>query len=354
MGVWVGASARGLWCVLFCAVSSACSNVRAAPVCIQEDTVIRSFAETESNVIFVTLDGVRFQEFYEGADRALSGGDKGAAFPRFWASIARQGQVYDARIANPIHLSLPGYQSVFAGAEQPCGGNDCGQIRVQTFPERLVEDLGLPRQSVASFASWTGIARAVESRPGATFVDVGQKCEIVGQDPWSGRPHAEQAPSAGESARPDELTMSRALRHLERQRPAFLYISLNDADEEAHRGRYDLYMATLRRYDRWIEALVNQLGHMGEYGRRTALLITTDHGRGQGARWTDHGAKRVGDADARIWIYLRLPESGRFTFAAPAARYTHLDLRPTIETLYGLMPRMGSGLGASLVVAAVR
>lgn len=328
------------WCGA-CGGCSGRSGEGRNPASFQEDTAIHDSVETESNVVLLTIDGVRWQEFYGGADPARG---SGAAFPWFWASLAPEGRVFDARVANPIHLSLPGYQSIFAGSAQPCGDNACGQIRATTFPERLVNELGLPRHEVASFASWTGLVYAIESHPGATFVDAGQRCGGGGEGCALG--------AAELSARLDAATMAYALRYLERQRPAFLYIALNDADEEGHRGQYDRYLDALRRADRWIEEIVGTLERMGAWGRRTALLITTDHGRGEGARWGEHGAMSVGDADARIWIYLRLPAGGRFAFGAPAERLTHLDIRPTVETLLGLAPRTGAGLGKSMVVRA--
>jgi hypothetical protein len=348
---------RPWWTLWGVALLGCTSSAGRDPTCIQEDTVLRAFVEPESNVILVTVDGVRWQEFYRGADPALG---EGAAFPRFWASVAPRGLVFDAEIANPIHLSLPGYQSIFAGSVQPCGDNACGQIRAATFPERLVSDLALPRRAVASFASWASLLFAIESRPGATFIDAGQCCGEAGAGQGHACPGAALSPSsalptsspAALPARADALTMARALRYLERQRPAFLYISLNDADEEGHRGQYDRYLAALRSADRSIEEIEQTLDRMGEYGRRTALLITTDHGRGEGARWSDHGAVAVGNADARIWMYLRLPPSGRFAFATAFGRASHLDIRPTIEALFGLTPRVGAGLGRSMVVRA--
>lgn len=337
------------WWLLAASTSLACGG-GASPICIQDDTVVRAFVETESNVVFVTLDGVRYQEFYQGADAALSGGDIAPAFPRFWSTVAASGRVYDARIANPIHVSLPAYQSIFAGATQPCAGNGCGQIRVETFPERLAHDLRLPAQEVASFASWSRLVDAIEHTAGSTFVDAGPNCVLVGKYPSLLALDAEQAQYVGRDARPDALTKARAIRYLEAERPSFLYISLNDADEEAHENHYDRYLAALRSDDEFIADLVARIDRMGEYGRRTALIVTTDHGRGKGALWTSHGASAVGDADTRVFIYMRLPKTGKFAFAEVADRYSHLDLRPTIETLYGLPPRIGADRGTSMVV----
>ncbi len=319
-----------------------------AAACAPDDACAEG-AEAAANVILVTLDGVRWQELYGRPDPALGGADREVVFLRLWSSLAAEGAVLDGEIANPFHVSLPAYQSIFAGQTQPCDGNACGRVGVATFPERIAGERGLPPAKVASFASWSRLADAVASRSGATFVSAGAERASASADADLARIEAEQEPYIGEPARPDRVTMALALHHLERHRPAFLFVGLNDADEDGHAGRYDRYLASLRADDAWIADLAASLDRMGEYGRRTALIVTTDHGRGAGARWTDHGVTAVGDADRRIWMYVRLPRDGRFTLALPARRVTHLDVRPTVEVLLGLAPEQREGGGASLV-----
>jgi hypothetical protein len=80
-----------------------------------------------------------------------------------------------------------------------------------------------------------------------------------------------------------------------------LYVMLGETDEWAHGRRYDLYLDAAARNDRFIRRLWEAAQAMPEYANRTALVITTDHGRGEsGKDWTDHGQKVP--AAERIWI----------------------------------------------------
>ena len=57
-------------------------------------------------------------------------------------------------------------------------------------------------------------------------------------------------------------------------------------------SRYDLYLDATVRADRFIRRLWDTLQSLPEYKGRTALLLTTDHGRGATTKdWTDHGTK---------------------------------------------------------------
>src|SRR5919199_3838156 len=75
-----------------------------------------------------------------------------------------------------------------------------------------------------------------------------------------------------------------------------------DKPEEGAQGRrYDLYLESAQRNDRFIRTLWETAQSMPEYANRTALLVSTDHGRGDtGKDWTDHGRKVP--AAERIWM----------------------------------------------------
>ena len=270
------------------------------------------------NVVLVTLDGTRWQEFLGNApDAALAAGDKAPTFPTFWSTYAGQGVVLGDEdlgsvmtISNSVSISLPGYQSIMAGATQPCRDNDCGRITVETFPERLVRDLGLARSDAVVVASWDRIANAVEHVKGTLSVD------------------------APPGTRDDAVTWTLAEAALAKK-PRFLYISLNDADEFGHQHNYPQYLATLRRYDAWLDELFKTIAASGDWGNRTAVIVTTDHGRGLGPQWTDHGHI---PAAHRIWLYARgsgIRSGGRL---GKGFSGQHTDIRATIEALYGLAP----------------
>ncbi|MCC7441128.1 MAG: alkaline phosphatase family protein [Bdellovibrionales bacterium] len=301
-------------------------------------------ANTPANVILITWDGVRYEEVFQGEDAALGGQAGSLVFPSLWSLAAGPGAILtgqrpgsDVAVSNPHHVSLPAYQSILAGSTQPCANNDCGRIRAETFPERLVAS-GLPRAQVAVLASWKKISLAAESREGTVFTNSGIEPLV---DPVSGESDAElQAINRAQAAekppwwdaRYDRYTWAHAMRYLRAHRPRFLYISLNDPDERAHRGEYTEYLQSLRRADTWLGELRAQLSQMGDYGRDSVILISTDHGRGKGSMWKDHAAS----IENSRWIWVAgVDSSGRDRLRpiADAARFQHNDLRGWIERL---------------------
>ena len=314
----------------------------------------KSRAES-ANVILVTLDGVRWEEVFHGVDQGQSLDTNPKIFDFLTGTLSKQGVLFGdrsrgetVRVANHPQNSLPGYQSIMSGATQPCGSNMCGRIQVETFEERLVQDLNFKPSQVATFASWEKIANAVEHVEGTTLVNAGIKPFMMGGEPLSAddaKLNEQQAQDLPpwKDARWDKYTFSHAMNYLKAKRPRFLYIALNDSDEWGHKGEYDKYLAILRQQDAWIKELVTTIDSMGEYGKNTTLIITTDHGRGDGNDWNDHGA---GLADSgNVWIYGRSPytETAKPQLVrVPAASvvYSHLDIRPTIEATFGLQPKL--------------
>jgi arylsulfatase A-like enzyme len=143
-------------------------------------------------------------------------------------------------------------------------------------------------------------------------------------------------------ARLDKYTVAHALHYLKKHQPRFLFISLNDADEWAHQGNYSKYIKTLRQYDEWIENLFKTLDGMGDYGKSTTVLITTDHGRGSGQSWKHHSFFH---SDSKyVWLAGRNPQVPKSPLPSDA-KYTHIDIRPTIEAIVGLKPLQGSNRG---------
>ena len=65
---------------------------------------------------------------------------------------------------------------------------------------------------------------------------------------------------------------------------------LGEGDEWAHDGKYDLYLDSAFRADRFIQRMWDTLQSLPEYKDQTTLLVTTDHGRGATTTdWTNHG-----------------------------------------------------------------
>lgn len=308
-----------------------------------------SAAKPARNVILITLDGVRWQEFFDRSPRG--------AMQEFWTNVAPQAQVYGdpelssvARTSNPHFVSLPAYQSIFAGTVQPCADNACGRTRVETLQERLVREAGFKRTDVATFASWDKIEFAAEKSPGRSFVNTGQRPVEDGMnDPERKALNDEQArnPAPWDEVRLDSMTFKQALRYLRVHQPRFMYVSLNDTDEYAHAGDAVAYAAAIQREGEWINDLIHSLTHeMGEYGANTDVIVTTDHGRGNGDNWTSHGSWLP--ESGRIWMWAWGPNFPAQPMPHPNQNITHGHLRPTIEAILGLKPLTGTGREGTL------
>jgi arylsulfatase A-like enzyme len=140
-------------------------------------------------------------------------------------------------------------------------------------------------------------------------------------------------PRPGHDAfRPDRYTAELALRYLEAERPAFLFVGLGEPDEYAHEDDYRGYLGSLRAADDFFGRLFAVLDRMGERGRRSLVLVTADHGRGRDYR--DHGAWMP--ESARVWLMaLGGPVRARGFVQTPFARRLS-DVAPTIRQVVGL------------------
>lgn len=319
------------------------------------------------NVIFVTIDGVRWQE-----------ATNHAIFPRLWSAIEREGVMFGGPrgtqatlapmvVGNPMFISLPAYESIMTGKTQPCFTNNCPQVKVETMQERARRALRLPFDQVASITSWLKIPRAVEHIVGSTFVNGGfaPLVDPAGDDrevdEINARQNADLPP--WQSSRFDRYTFAHSMLYLKKHQPRFLYIALNDSDDWAHFNNHPRYLEALGQYDRWLGELLDYLKRSGAYGENTTLIVTTDHGRGKGKEWTSHGLRQP--SSRHVWLFAAGPGTRAFHAdtgaesgpgwppAAHTTRYlSHLDIRPTIEAALGLKPQACYRCGHPIVEIA--
>lgn len=296
-------------------------------------TVVPLKQQKIEHVIYLTLDGVRWQDVFFD-HRAL---------PIFWEKHAAHGSPYGKpntssviEVAS-IPTSLPSYQSQMSGSVQPCFSNNCGRIRVETFPERLVLS-GFKKKEVATFSSWVTIWDAVEHQVGTTYVSAGNM-PVYDPDTHVADPTMAMLNKKQRDLMPtkddrlDIYTFAQALHYLEAYRPRFLWIALGDADLAAHVRSRALYYLALSFYDNMIDQLFTRLKQLG-IEDKTMVVLTTDHGRGNGPNWSEHGPQ--------------FPESKKtwgFVFngqLVPTAHfdgfdyYSTLSVRPTIESTFGI------------------
>jgi hypothetical protein len=329
-----------------------------------------SAAEVE-NLVFITWDGFRWQEMFHGADESLMNKEVGgvpdiaglkASFwrdtpeerrevllPFVWGVVARQGQIFGdpernaaSRVTNGRKFSYPGYSEMFVGfGDERIASNDKvlnPNINVLEYIHRQPGFQG----KVAAFATWDVIEFVLNAPrsgfpvlTGWTQIDEtplseGQKQvnEMVRQLPrvWRGNAF-------------DMITFQAAREYLLKHRPRVLYIGLGETDEWGHGRRYDLYLEAARRSDQYVRELWDMLQSLPQYRDKTALVLTTDHGRGTGREWTSHGVKIAGAEN--IWIAVLAPgvpalgvrqqvETTQSQVAATLARLLTIDFQAAV------------------------
>lgn len=291
------------------------------------------------NVILITTDGLRWQDVFNGMDstianmKAYNQGDKTYIYktywaddvqerrkklmPFFWSTIASQGTIYGNRNygnfinnANPYWFSYPGYNEILTGfPDTAVNSNDYKPNPHVTLLEYLNKQ---PKYAgkVAAFGAWEAFDRIInEQRAGfqvvSSFDSVAGKLNnrqllLNAMKRDSYRPF-------GKSECLDLFTHYDALEYFKQNRPKVLYISYGETDEWAHHGYYRSYLDAAHQVDKWISDIWNMVQHDPQYKNKTALVFTTDHGRGdiKKTQWTDHG-QSVPDA-SQIWLAILVP-----------------------------------------------
>ena len=251
------------------------------------------------------VKGIR-QRF--GAPTALERRER--LMPFFWTVIAKKGQVFGdagvgsvARVTNGLRFSYPGYNEMLSGFADPrIASNDKVPNPNVTVLEWLNRQPSFAGR-VAAFASWellpwilnaarSGIPSNGDGPPVANAATDRER--LLNE-------FASELPPYWGSTRFDAPTLFGAIEYLHTRQPRVLYVMLGETDEWAHQRRYDLYLDAAWRNDRMIRRIWEAAESMPEYANRTALIVTTDHGRGDKPEdWPDHG--RETPASDRIWI----------------------------------------------------
>lgn len=294
-----------------------------------------TFADKITRVIYITVDGVRWQDVFNDRTHFKNLWEKYASELKFYGMPGSNSTMHVATVP----ISLPSYQSQTAGSIQFCFNNDCGRIRTQTFLENILNKLNLSKKEVVTFASWPSIGEAAESVFNLTFTNVGNapmahpETHIV--DSVMAEINLKQLnDGAGDGDRFDKYTFAQALHYLKEYQPHFMWIALNDADTKAHRGDLTGYHQALEFYDKVFDELFTTLTSLN-IDRETMVIVTTDHGRGNGKNWTDHGI--LYPESLQTWAFVK-NGSLKYNFSTGYKYfYSTLSIRPAIESALGVV-----------------
>ncbi len=290
-------------------------------------------------VFLITLDGLRWQEVFSGADGTLIGDDefviepeslkqkywadepytrRSLLMPFFWTVIAKDGRLYGNRlhgnhvnVKNKHRFSYPGYNEILTGfADDRIDSNDKLPNQNVTVLE-YINNLPRFRNSVAAFASWDVFPYIINEKRSGVPVNAGFEAatgdELTDRERYLNTLQT-QIPSPWSTVRLDAFTHHYALEYIKKHVPRLLYISYGETDDFAHDGRYDAYLEAAHNTDSLIEGLWHWVQSHEPYRNRTTFIITTDHGRGTQPKesWKDHGASI--DGSDEIWFAVIGPD----------------------------------------------
>lgn len=290
-----------------------------------------SAAETE-HVFLITLDGLRWEELFTGAEAALISRDGGVAstnrlaaqfwrptaeerraelMPFFWDVIAREGQIYghktrgsSVKVTNGRNFTYPGFNEILAGfADDRIDSNAKRPNPNVTVMEWLNQKPAF-KGRVAAFANWDVFPYILNAERAGIPIWTGYPEDTLkGKSPGmiTARQMFEDITPLWDGMNFDVFFYQAARAYMEEAKPRVVWIAFSETDQWAHEGRYDLYLAAANRIDGYIKGLWDAAQASPDYRGKTAFIITTDHGRGTGpSEWKSHGASVEGAED--IWI----------------------------------------------------
>ena len=342
--------------------------------------ILAAFSQTvrsADQVLLITLDGLRWQELFGGADAELINDPtftrdpeatkkqfwrdtpearRQALMPFFWSTIAAQGTLYGNRnldspvsVRNDQLFSYPGYNEILTGAPDPrIDSNAKVPNRNTTVLEWVNRQPGFEGR-VAAFASWDVFPYIINEARSGVPVNAGFASApepVSEREAWLNQIQA-QTPSPWRTVRLDVFTHQYALEHLRHGSPRLLYVAYGETDDFAHDAEYHHYLEAAHRADGFIRELWTFVQSDPRYRDRTTFVITTDHGRGSGPRWTDHEAGLEGAE--QIWIALLGPGVNAQGEASNTPELGQDQIAATVTALLGLNYVTTGPVGESLI-----
>jgi len=323
-----------------------------------------AFAQHKTaNVIIVTLDGMRWQEVFGGADAAIIANKnftydseqvvkdfwnddvnerRKKLFPFFWNTIAANGQLYGNRnkgsfvnVANPYRFSYPGYNEIFTGyPDTAVNSNDHIPNKNENVLEFINQQKGY-KAKVAAFSTWDCFPYILNKWRNGIYVNSDVDTLNFPDASLKLINEMQFLTSKPIGVRPDVLTYFAGREYLKTYKPRVLYIAFDETDDFAHGGEYDQYLKSAHAEDGMIADLWKLVQSMPEYKDKTTLLVLCDHGRGDTIKeqWTSHG-EDVEGAD-QIWLAAIGPDSKALGELVNSQQVYQRQVATTIAALLG-------------------
>ncbi|MBR6141549.1 MAG: hypothetical protein IKQ37_07305 [Bacteroidaceae bacterium] len=289
--------------------------------------------DKDTRLVIITIDGLRWQEVFGGAEKNLIDKDQGvrdveqcrktywrstpeerreALMPFTWGTVAKQGILIGNRnvnsmmqLANKTNISYPGYCEMMTGmVDEAITSNDPVNNPHRNVLEAANEDARY-KGKVVMYGSWKSTRFAIHNEQAGIPASVSYE-PAVAKKPSPRLKLAERMlegmPHYWRSEHFDAFTYAFALETLLADHPKVMWISFGDCDEWAHARKYDLYLDAANGTDAFIRDIYETLEGDKFYRGKTVYLVTCDHGRGFGNEWTSHGSGTKGSE--ATWLML--------------------------------------------------
>ena len=293
------------------------------------------FAKGDKDIrlIIITIDGLRWQEVFAGAEESLLSNTKEvrdveqlrrfywrhtpverrkSLMPFVWNTIATQGTIIGnrnlgsvMRVANKTNISFPGYCEMMTGfvddaitSNDPVANPHRNVLEVANWDTRY-------QGSVMMYGSWKSTRYAIHNEEAHIPASVSYEKNISKtQTPTLQMVERmmEGMPRFWRSEHFDAFTYAYAIETIKNDHPKVMWISFGDCDEWAHARKYDLYLDAANATDAFIRDIYNTCEEDKFYKGKTTYLITCDHGRGSGSEWGSHGSSVKGSE--ATWLML--------------------------------------------------
>lgn len=314
----------------------------------------------------VTTDGLRWQEVFNGADSVLLNDrnvtDDPAHFrakysaatpeasrkklmPFFWSVLAENGQIYGNRkygnnvnVDNQLWFSYPGYNEIFAGfADDRHIWSNGKKLNPNTNVLEYLNRCPGYENQVAAFCSWDAFPYILNEKRSGLLVNAGYENRIENMvSATQMHLNASQFTAAHpftESCRTDALTWAFGMEYMQTNHPKVMYFGLGETDEYAHAGKYGQYLDAAHYADKCLAELWDKIQRDPVYRGKSAIMITTDHGRGNQKQWRNHHALLSGSNE--IWFALYAPQLQKQGELKTPMQHWQKQLAQTMSNLLG-------------------
>lgn len=289
-------------------------------------------APNGNNVFIITLDGLRWQELFKGADKAILNdtfftknptvtnknfwvGDlqkrRNMLMPFMWNVVAEKGVIIGNRdhgskvnTKNLYSISYPGYNEIFTGYADPFVSTNKKKKNKHITLLEYLNNIPPYNGSIAAYTSWDVFPYILNEERSNIYINSGYQAyngnKLSHNQVYLNKIN-NKAEYANEPERYDMLTFLMAKEFIVKNKPKIFYLGLGGTDSYGHLKDYNGYLIQAQLADKIISDLWYLIQSMPFYKNKTTFIITTDHGRGKKpGTWYKHGFFVNGASQA--WI----------------------------------------------------